>query len=251
MSRRRSGCCGTAWPSRGHSPRWPKKSTCPVPSSSGRSTPPWAPARWRTYDRCDFGRWPCGCRKLGHRMRPGRIRGSGRRASPSAERAYWSFQQVRQKVAGLLGHPLTRWAGGDPGQVHAPGAVLDEEQHLQAAQEHCVDVEEVRGEDRLGLPGQERPPGLPGPLRCGSTPASLRICHTSTALPCIPGQSVRRGCAGSPGRGCPAPSPAPVHGRPARSWAARERGAGRPSAAGPVGRASAARSEARRSGTAG
>ncbi len=53
--------------------------------------------------------------------------------------------------------------GGDPGQVHAPGAVLDEEQYVQAAQEDGIDVEEVDGEDRLGLGLQERPPGLPGP----------------------------------------------------------------------------------------
>jgi hypothetical protein len=49
--------------------------------------------------------------------------------------------------------------GGDAGQVHAAGAVLDEEQDVQAAQEHRVDVEEVGGEDRGGLPGQERAPG--------------------------------------------------------------------------------------------
>jgi hypothetical protein len=53
--------------------------------------------------------------------------------------------------------------GGDPGQVHAPGAVLDEEQYVQAAQEDGIDVEEVDGEDRLGLGLQARPPGLPGP----------------------------------------------------------------------------------------
>ena len=51
---------------------------------------------------------------------------------------------------------------GDPGQVHAEGAV-DEERYVQAAQEHRVNVEEVRRKDRLGLGIQERPPGLPGP----------------------------------------------------------------------------------------
>jgi hypothetical protein len=29
--------------------------------------------------------------------------------------------------------------------------VFDEEQYVQAAQEHCVDVEEVRRKDRLNL----------------------------------------------------------------------------------------------------
>jgi hypothetical protein len=41
--------------------------------------------------------------------------------------------------------------------------VLDEEQHPQAPQEQGVDVEEVRGEGRVSLGFQERPPGLTGP----------------------------------------------------------------------------------------
>ena len=58
----------------------------------------------------------------------------------------------------------TRGMCSDPGQVHPPRPVLDEEQHVQAAQEHGIDVEEVRRQDRLGI--QERPPGLPGPPGC-------------------------------------------------------------------------------------
>ncbi len=76
--------------------------------------------------------------------------------------------EVHEQVAGLLGHPLAGGVGGYPGQVHAAGAVLDEEQHVQAAQEDGVDVEEVRREDRRGLPAQERPPGQPGPRLCGA-----------------------------------------------------------------------------------
>ena len=76
--------------------------------------------------------------------------------------------QVHQQVASLLGRPLPRRVGGDPGQVHAAGAVPDEEQDVQAAQEHRIDVEEVRRQDRLSL-----------------------------------GRPVRRGCAGSPSPGCP------------------------------------------------
>ena len=78
----------------------------------------------------------------------------------------------------LLGHPLTGRVSSDPGQVHAPGAVLDEEQHIPAGQERGVDVEEVHGKDRLRLGLQERPPGLPGPSRCRIDAASLKICHT-------------------------------------------------------------------------
>lgn len=33
------------------------------------------------------------------------------------------------------------WMSGGAGQVHSPVAVLDEEQDVQAAQEHCADVE--------------------------------------------------------------------------------------------------------------
>jgi hypothetical protein len=40
--------------------------------------------------------------------------------------------EMHQHVAGLLGHPVTSRVSGDPGQVHAAGAVLDEEQHIQA-----------------------------------------------------------------------------------------------------------------------
>jgi hypothetical protein len=50
--------------------------------------------------------------------------------------------EVHQKVASLLRHPLPRRVRRDPGQVHPPGAVLDEEQHVQTAQEHGIDVEE-------------------------------------------------------------------------------------------------------------
>jgi hypothetical protein len=75
--------------------------------------------------------------------------------------------KVHQQITGLLDHPRARGMGGDPGQVHAASAVLDEEQHIQAAQLHRVDVEEIRCEDRRALPGQERPPGLPAWPRRG------------------------------------------------------------------------------------
>ena len=55
--------------------------------------------------------------------------------------------------------------GGDPRDVHAPGAVLDEDQGVEASEEHGVDVGEVDGEDRLGLRGEELFPGRPGPAR--------------------------------------------------------------------------------------
>jgi hypothetical protein len=49
--------------------------------------------------------------------------------------------------------------------VHAPAAVLNHDQDVQAAQEDRVDMREVDREDRLGLRGQELSPGRAGPLR--------------------------------------------------------------------------------------
>jgi hypothetical protein len=57
--------------------------------------------------------------------------------------------------------------GHDASQVHAPGGVLDDEQDMHPAQQHGVDVEEVRRQDRRGLRLQERRPGEPGPRRGG------------------------------------------------------------------------------------
>jgi hypothetical protein len=49
---------------------------------------------------------------------------------------------------------VTQAAGGvgaDPGEVHTAAAVLDHHQNVEAAQEDRVDVDEVDGEDRVGL----------------------------------------------------------------------------------------------------
>jgi hypothetical protein len=40
-----------------------------------------------------------------------------------------------RQVTGLLGNPLPRRMGGDSGQVHAAGPVLNEEQQIQTARE--------------------------------------------------------------------------------------------------------------------
>ena len=69
-----------------------------------------------------------------------------------------------QDVEGHLAHRA--------GQVHAAGAVLNEEQHVQAPEEHGVDVEEIDSEDRLGLDFQECQPGLSERQGAGSIPAS-------------------------------------------------------------------------------
>jgi hypothetical protein len=53
---------------------------------------------------------------------------------------------------------------GDPGPVHPPGGVLDEEQHLRAAQEYGIDAQQVHRQDRLGLRLQAGPPAISGSL---------------------------------------------------------------------------------------
>jgi hypothetical protein len=75
--------------------------------------------------------------------------------------------QVHHQVPGPLGNPFIRGVGSDPGQMHTPGAVLDEEQHIQAPRQHGVHVEEFGCKDRLGLGTQEVPPGVRGPPGCG------------------------------------------------------------------------------------
>ena len=51
-------------------------------------------------------------------------------------------------------------AAGEPGQMHAAGAITCEERHMQAAKEHGASVEEVCRRADLRLDIQERPSAL-------------------------------------------------------------------------------------------
>jgi hypothetical protein len=55
---------------------------------------------------------------------------------------------------------------GHTDDVDLPGGDLNEEQHVDPLQEHRVDGEEVTGQDRARLGGEELPPGRPGPSWC-------------------------------------------------------------------------------------
>jgi hypothetical protein len=68
--------------------------------------------------------------------------------------------EIHHEVTGLLGHPFPCRVGGDARQVHPPDAVLNEEQHVEATQEHGAGVKEVRRKDRPGL-GVPRPANSP------------------------------------------------------------------------------------------
>jgi hypothetical protein len=70
--------------------------------------------------------------------------------------------------------------GGHPNHVDLAGGDLDEEQHVEALEQHRVDGEEITGQDRVGVGGQELLPGRSGPSGC-RVAALCRIFHTVLA----------------------------------------------------------------------
>jgi hypothetical protein len=73
--------------------------------------------------------------------------------------------KVHDEVAGLLGYPRSRRVRRHPQDVDAAGGDLEHEQHVQAPEQHRVDVEEVARQQALGLSGQELPPRQPRAAR--------------------------------------------------------------------------------------
>lgn len=49
------------------------------------------------------------------------------------------LRQLSADVARLLGHPRGGRVGGDPSQVDEPGVQFDEDQHVEAPEQHGVD----------------------------------------------------------------------------------------------------------------
>ena len=68
------------------------------------------------------------------------------------------YAEPEGEVAGLLGGPGSGWMRGDAQDVHGPGPDLQHEQHVQALEQHRVDMQEVTGENAGSLGGQELPP---------------------------------------------------------------------------------------------
>ena len=63
--------------------------------------------------------------------------------------------EVHRQVPGLLGDPSAGRVRGHAGDMQFPGRMLDEDQHVQAAEQHRVDVQEVTGD----YPGAPVPTG--------------------------------------------------------------------------------------------
>jgi hypothetical protein len=71
--------------------------------------------------------------------------------------------EVHEQVAGLFGEPGCGGVSGDAQDVHAAGGVLEDEEDVESVQADRVEVEQVAGEDAVGLRSQELRPGRSGP----------------------------------------------------------------------------------------
>jgi hypothetical protein len=59
--------------------------------------------------------------------------------------------KLHQQIRGGLGDPGAGGVGGDPGQVHAPLLLFDDEEYVQPGQADRLDGEEVAGQGSGGL----------------------------------------------------------------------------------------------------
>ena len=73
---------------------------------------------------------------------------------------------VAEEVASLLGHPFAGRVPRDTEEVDPAGADLEDEERVDAAQQHGVDGEEVTCQHRVRLRAAELPPGRSGPAWC-------------------------------------------------------------------------------------
>ena len=115
--------------------------------------------------------------------------------------------EVYDQVARLLGQPRSGRVCGDAQDVHPPGGVLDDEERVEPVQADRVEMEDVAGEDRLGLrvnSGHDgRCPAAAGP---SSAPPSA---PTSSRSPSVPASDIH---AAAPA--APTPAVGPVQARP-------------------------------------
>jgi hypothetical protein len=92
-----------------------------------------------------------------------------------------ALAEVHQDVPGCLRCPGAVRVRGDAGQVYPAGAVLNDDQGIEAPQEHGIHVDEVGSEDATGFRRQELLPRRAGAPRCGADPGVMQVCHTVDA----------------------------------------------------------------------
>jgi|GEM_PF-4271556 len=86
-------------------------------------------------------------------------------ATPHEPRCYAC--KVEAQIARLLVNAFPHWVGGDPAEIDPPGVHLDEEQHVETAEQHRIDGEEVAGQNGPRLRPQELCPGWARSARSG------------------------------------------------------------------------------------
>jgi hypothetical protein len=106
-----------------------------------------------------------------------RVEGSGELAVAVADEepeALVGVVEVHEQVARLLCEPGSGRVGGDAEDVDSAGGVFDNEERVEPLQRDGVEVEQVAGQDRLGLCAEELRPGRSGPSRCGIEPGGAK-----------------------------------------------------------------------------
>jgi hypothetical protein len=76
--------------------------------------------------------------------------------------------KVHHQVASGLSGPGLGGMGADPDQMGPAGTVLDGDQGVDPGEKHGVHVQEVHGQHRLSLGGEELAPGRTRPARRGT-----------------------------------------------------------------------------------
>jgi hypothetical protein len=99
-----------------------------------------------------------------------RIEGCGEPGIPISEQQLdrgGAVGEIHQEVAGGLGGPRPGRMCGHPDQMCPAGAMLDRDQRVNPSEQHGVDVQEVYGQDGLGLGGEKLSPAGTPPARRG------------------------------------------------------------------------------------
>jgi hypothetical protein len=124
-------------------------------------------------DRVRLGR-PDGCLHDPDPFAPEHlVERSGVLAVAVADQEAGSLEETGEaQIASLLGDPAAVRVGRATREPDATAGVLDEEQHVVATQEQCLDREEVAGDDARGLGMQELAPARPRASWRGTQPGS-------------------------------------------------------------------------------